>query len=140
METKENKNLLVVGTLLIVSLILIGFSSSIQGGKKSYDIEPEITLPEYRTDTARAIDAYERVMDRFMSLTEKNLTSINTDVKDIAKQLVLIDFKLTELSTRIARIEKSLGIEQPEKLLEKASRDESNVPPQKLNRKTSEKQ
>ena len=118
MKTKENKNLLVVGAVLIVCLIVIGFSSSIQGSE-SYEIKPEITLPEYRTDTARAIDAYERVMDRFMSLTEKNLTSINTDVKDISKKLILIDSKLMELSNRMARIEKALGIEQSVKQVEK---------------------
>ena len=133
MKTKQNKNLLVVGAVLIVSLIVIGFSSSIQGGEKSYEIKPEITLPEYRTDTARAIDAYERVMNRFMSLTEKNLTSINTDVKDISKKLILIDCKLTDISTRMARIEKALGIEQSPKPVEKSSKHKSDVPaPQKV--------
>ncbi|MHC4114895.1 MAG: hypothetical protein ACYSSL_06225 [Planctomycetota bacterium] len=133
MKIKENKNLLVIGAVLIVSLIVIGFSSSIQGSEKSYKIKPEITLPEYRTDTARAIDAYERVMNRFISLTEKNLTGINTDVKDIAKKLVLIDCKLTELSTRMARIEKALGIQQSPKPVEKSSKNESDVPaPQKV--------
>ncbi len=120
MKIKENKNLLVFGAVLIVCLIVIGFSSSIQGGEKSYEIKPEITLPEYRTDTARAIDAYERVMDRFISLTEKNLTGIDTDVKDITKKLVLIDCKLTDISTRMARIEKALGIEQIVKQVEEA--------------------
>ena len=121
MKTKESKNLLAVGVVLVVSLIVIGFSSSIQGREKSCDIKPEITLPEYRTDTARAIDVYERVMYHFISLTERSLTDINTDVKDIAKKLVLIDFKLTELSTRMARIEKALGIEEPEKQVTKPS-------------------
>lgn len=121
----KNKGLLAFSVVLIVCLILIGFSSSIQGGEKSYKIRPEITLPEYRTDTARAIDAYERVMDRFMSLTEKNLTGINTDVKDIAKNMVSIDYRLTELSTRMARIEKALGIAQPEKRAEKSSKAET---------------
>lgn len=107
----KNKSLLAVSVVLIVSLILIGFSRSIQGGQKIFKIKPEITLPEYRTDTARAIDAYERVMNRFINLTEENLTGINTDVKSIAKKLVLIDFKLTDISIRMARIEKSLGIE-----------------------------
>ncbi|MHC4123255.1 MAG: hypothetical protein ACYSSI_06745 [Planctomycetota bacterium] len=118
MKTKKNKNLLVVGAVLIPCLILIGFSSSIRGGEKSYKIKPEITLPEYRTDTARAIDAYESVMDRFIDLTEKNLTGINTDVKGIANKLVLIDCKLTDISTRMTRIEKALGIEQTEKRVE----------------------
>ena len=131
METKENKKLLVVGAVLIVCLIVIGFSSSIQGGEKSYEIKPEIKLPEYRTDTARAIDVYERVMDRLMNLTEKNLISINTDVKTISKKLVLIDCKLTELSTRMGRIEKALGINHSEKRVEKTSEAET---PDKTNK------
>ncbi len=121
----KNRSLLAVSVVLIVSLIVIGFSSSIQGGEKSFEIEPRITLPEYQTDTARAIDAYERVMDRLMNLTDRNLTGINTDVKDIAKKLVLIDYKLTDISARMARIEKSLGVKQSEKRVEKSSKAET---------------
>ena len=121
MKTKENKNLLAVGAIFIACLIVVWLASPIQGTGRSYEVKPEITLPEYRTDTARAIDAYERMMDRFIDLTDRNLTRINTDVKDIAKKLVLIDCKLTELSTRMARIEKALGIEQAEKRTERAS-------------------
>jgi len=126
METKENKNLLVVGAVLIACLIVIGFSSSIQGS--SYEIKPEITLPEHRTDTARAIDAYERVMDKFINLTEKDLTGINTNIKNIAKKLVLIDCKLTDISTRMAKIEKALGIQQSPKPVEKVSKNKSDMP------------
>jgi len=126
MKTKQNKNLLVVGAVLIACLIAIGFSSSIQGS--SYEIKPEITLPEHRTDTARAIDAYERVMDRFINLTEKDLTGINTNIKNIAKKLVLIDCKLTDISTRMAKIEKALGIQQSPKPVEKASKNKSDMP------------
>jgi hypothetical protein len=121
MKTKETKNLLVIGVVLIVSLIVIGSSGSIQGGEKIYEIKPEITLPESRTDAARAIDAYEHVMDRFMNLTERNFMGIDTDVKDIAKKVSSIDYKLTELSARMARIEKALGIEQPKGPVEKTA-------------------
>jgi len=126
MKTKQNKNLLITGAILAVCLIMVWLAGSIQGGQKSYELKPEITLPEYRTDTARAIDAYERVMDRFMRLTERNLTGINTDVKDIAKKLVLIDCRLMEISTRMARIEKTLGIEHSEKLAEQPSKTETH--------------
>jgi hypothetical protein len=111
----RNRNLLAVAIVLIVGLIVIGFSSSIHGSEKTYEIRPRISLPAYQTDTGRAIESYERMMERFMSLTENNLTGINTDVKGIGKSLVLIDYKLTELSTRMARIEKALGIEQTKK-------------------------
>ena len=117
MRIQEKTNLLVVSMFLIICLVVMVFSSSIQGSERSYEVEitPDITLPEYRTDTGRAIDAYERVMDRFMSITEGNLTGNNTDVKDIAKQLALINYKLNELSARMAKIEKTLENQTSEK-------------------------
>ena len=123
---KKNKNLLVVIVALTACLIAVWFSSSIQGVEKSYEVRPVISLPEYKTDTARAIDAYERMMNRFMSLTESNLIGINTDVKDIDKKLDSIDNKLTKLSARMARIEKALGIELPEKSAPKLSKAQTS--------------
>lgn len=131
MKTKETKNFriphrvshcgLTAGAILIACLIVVWLAGPIQGDRKSYDVKPEITLPEYQTDTTRAIDAYERMMDRFIDLTDRNLTGINTDVKGIAEKLALIDCKLTELSTRMTRIEKALGIEQVEKPVKETS-------------------
>jgi hypothetical protein len=86
---------------------------SLYGGQKTYEVESQVTIPEYRTDAARAIDAYEHLMERYMDLTEGNLTRLGGDLKGVAERLGSIDSKLTELSTRIARIEKKLGIEQP---------------------------
>ena len=126
MKPEQKRGLLAFGVVFIVCLMAVCFSTSIQGDEKRIEIRPEITLPAYRTDAGRAIDAYERMMIRFMSLTEKNLTGMNTDVKGIAKKLVLIDDKLTELSTRMARVEKALGIEQPAKGFEKPSKAETS--------------
>jgi hypothetical protein len=123
---KKSKHSLAVAAGLVVCLIVVWFAGSIQG--KSYEVKPEISLPEYRTDAARAIDAYERLMDRFMNLTERSLRGINTDVRGITEQLVSIDRKLSELSTRMARIEKALGIEikQTEKPVEEPSEAETH--------------
>jgi len=110
MRTK--KSLLAVAAGLVCCGVLVWFSTSIQGSEKTYEIQPRITLPEYRTDAARAIDAYERLMERYMDLMEKNLLRIDTGVRDFTSKLDSIDSKLTELSRRMARIEKRLGIEQ----------------------------
>jgi hypothetical protein len=72
-------------------------------------------LPEYRTDTARAIDAYERLMERYMDLTEMNMVRIGMDVQAFGRKLDSIDSKQVELLTRISRIERALGIEEPTK-------------------------
>jgi predicted nucleic acid-binding Zn-ribbon protein len=107
----KNKNLLAVSIVLIICLIVIAFSDSIHGSEKKYRIEPEITLPEYQNDLGRVINAYERMMDRVMSMNEKNFASINIEVKDINKKLDAIEQKLTELSKKTARIEKALNID-----------------------------
>ena len=120
-----NKNLLAVGVVVVCCITVVWFSTSIQGVPKTYELRPQISIPEYRTDAVRAIDAYERLMERYMDLTERNSIGISADLKEVIKKLYSIDDKLTELSTRIAKIEKTFGIEQTkppakEKLLPKA--------------------
>ena len=109
---KMRRNLIIALAIIVCCIVVVWFSASIQGSQKSYEVQPHITIPEYKTDAARAIDAYERLMDRYMNLTEKNIFRIDTDIQEVAKKLDSIDNKLTKLSTRISGIEKALGIKQ----------------------------
>jgi len=111
MRTK--KSLLAVSAGLACCVVVVWFSTSIRGGEKTYEVQPYITLPEYRTDAARAIDAYERLMERYMDLTEMNMFRIGSDVQDFSRRLDSVDNKLAEISRRLSRIEKALGIEEP---------------------------
>lgn len=110
MRTKNN--LLAVVIAMVACIVVVWFSTSIQGVEKIYELQPQITLPEYRTDAARAIDAYERLMERYMDLTEMNLIHISTDLKVVVKKLDSIDAKLTRLAEKMAAIEKTLGLEK----------------------------
>jgi len=109
-----NRNLLVVGAVVVCCITVVWFSTSIQGNPKTYELRPHISVPEYRTDAVRAIDAYERMMERYMNMTERDSIRISADLKEVIKKLYSIDNKLTDLSARIARIEKTFGIEQTE--------------------------
>lgn len=107
---------------LCIILVLSEFWSPtpIQGTTpKTYEVRPRISIPEYRSDAARAIDAYERLMERYMNLTELRFIGFGADLEGIADKLDSINHKLTELSAKMARIEKALGIEQPQKLIKK---------------------
>lgn len=112
---KTRKNLLVVTAGLACCIVVVWLSTLSEGGEKTYELRPEVMLPEYRTDTARAIDAYERLMERYMDLTEMNMVRIGMDVQAFGRKLDSIDSKLVELLTRISRIERALGIEEPTK-------------------------
>jgi hypothetical protein len=50
---------------------------------------------------------------------------IGTDLKEVMKKLDSINDKLTELSARIARIEKTFGIEEPKPPVQKRPRSQA---------------
>ena len=58
------------------------FASSYSESSKVYEIHPEITVPEYKTDATRAIEAYERMMDRYMGMTEMKVRQLRSLIPD----------------------------------------------------------
>jgi len=125
------------GVLGCVVLCFLIWLCSIYAEDRRYEIRPEITLPEYRTDAARAIDAYERTMDRYMNMTERSLSGVNTDVKAVLMKLDAIDAKLSGLCTRVARIEGALGIKTVSSVPppQKAAADTTIAKPEKQSQK-----
>jgi len=110
---KKNKSLLAVAVVLACCVIVVWFSASIHGNPNTYELRPQLTVPEHKTDIVRVIDAYERLMERYLDLTERNSAMVGEDIRSIAIRLDSIDDGLAELSTRTARIERALGIKQP---------------------------
>lgn len=129
------KNLLAVVAAVVCCITVIWFSTTSQGESKTYEIQPRISVPPYKTDTVRAIDAYERLMERYMNTTEINSMRIDGDLKEVIKKLDSINNKLNELSIRISRIEKTFGITEykpPENKKSKPKVSENKVPDEPL--------
>ena len=126
---KMNRNLFAAAVIGLCCIVVIWLSVSIQGSQKKYEVQPHITIPEYKTDAARAIDAYERLMDRYMDLTERSIFRVDTDIRDVVKKLDSIDDKLTKLSARMAGIEKALGIKQTDMDINTNIKDEPPAKP-----------
>jgi hypothetical protein len=110
---KTNRNTLAILAAIIACSVLVWLSASIQGSQKTYEIHPNIAMTEYKTDLTRITDAYERLMERYLDMTERNLSTFGTDLNYVATKLDSIDGQLIEMTARIARIEAALGIEQP---------------------------
>ena len=111
---KTHAKLLAAVVLLSVLALVVFFSSPGSTGRarKIYEVQPEITVPDYRTDATRAIDAYERLMDRHMDLTETLLHRTDRDTRALFGKLDSIEAKINSLSIRIADIEKTLKIDK----------------------------
>ncbi|MHC4239963.1 MAG: hypothetical protein ACYSUC_09460 [Planctomycetota bacterium] len=130
---KTKKNLLAAVAILLCCGALVWCSASTHGHKKTYEIRPQVGVPEYRTDAARAIDAYERLMERYMDLTEGNLITVSMDIRDVVRKLDEIDGKVTQISARMARIEKAL------RLRPAAQRVKKRVPPEEVQEEPQQK-
>ncbi|OHB76649.1 MAG: hypothetical protein A2Z25_18105 [Planctomycetes bacterium RBG_16_55_9] len=107
---KTSKSLLVVLMVMVCGIIVVWFSGSIRGGQKTYNLQPDLTIPEYKTDTVHVMEAYERLMDRYMDLTGSHLATVGMDLRNVVARLDALDGRLAELSTRLARIEQTLGV------------------------------
>ena len=108
---KQNRYLLVTGAVIVVCLIAAAVSTAIPDNGKKYEVDTVVDVPEYKTDAARAIDAYERLMDRYMDLSEKLISQVGGDSQAVSAKLDSLDSRLADISTRLARIEKALGID-----------------------------
>jgi hypothetical protein len=107
---KQNRYLLVTGAVIVVCLIAAAVSTAIPDNGKKYEVEV-VGVPEYKTDAARAIDAYERLMDRYMNLSEKIFSKMGGDSQAVSTKLDSLDSRLADISARLTRIEKALGID-----------------------------
>jgi hypothetical protein len=108
---KQNRYLLVMGAVAAICLIAAAVSTAIPDNSKKYEVDTIVDVPEYKTDTARAIDAYERLMDRYMNLSEKLISQVGGDRQAVLTKLDLLDSRLADIATRLIRIENALGID-----------------------------
>lgn len=107
-----------VAAAIVVGVIVLSLSTSTGRDRKGYEVEAQVySVPTTPSDATRAINAYERLMERHMDLTERNLTSLAGDMAMLAAgfdavdaKLAALDARLTQMDQRLARIEKHLGV------------------------------
>jgi hypothetical protein len=99
----------------VICLIAARLAISVTGRDRTkYEVDAWVTTPEYKTDAALAIDAYERLMQRYMDLTEEHLMKLGSDCNGVTQRLDSICATLSEISERLARIERVLSIDPNE--------------------------
>ena len=125
--TKQGKGLLTICAFLIVYSFVSCFPPTLHSSEKHYEIHPEITLPESKTDVDRVIDAYERIIANYMKSTESNLAAIRIEMGTLTKKMDAMDKKISDLSTQVETIQKKLGIEPVEKPVQKPSNTEQKT-------------
>lgn len=92
MKTKRNLFALAVLVSICICFLQVSSTNAIE---KSIEVNT-YSLPENRTDTARAIDAYQQMINRLLDTNERNTIEINR--------------RLAKIEESLKRIENNLGI------------------------------
>jgi hypothetical protein len=118
----KNKNLLVLCAAVAVCTLTVAVPNHNNHGDQSYEFDNEITLPEYRSDLDKMIDAYERMVDRVLYAN-----GTGGDVNVLSQKMTEIDNKLNMISAKLARIEDSLKSQKTEKPLNQIKNEANDV-------------
>jgi hypothetical protein len=109
--TKQNMKKL-AGVLACV--VLLWSLTGAKGARKTYEIHPQIPESVFKSESARALDTYERIVDRALELNSRQLDAMDLNIGEVSRQLRRVESKLDRLLNRSLLIEHALGISQPE--------------------------
>jgi thiamine monophosphate kinase len=101
---RNRKNFVIVSVFVTACLVLAWMAGGLQG--QSNELRNEISVPMQQTDAGRAIDAYERMMARYMDISEGNMAELRFQIAET-------NHKIDILLAKIENIERALKIEQP---------------------------
>lgn len=110
MKTRRTFISLIVIALVCAAFLWLAVS---YGVEKTVEVQT-YNLPEYRSDTARAIDAYQQMINRMLDDNDRNWGMVQEQLNTINVKLDKVLSELDIISGRIARIERKMGIEEPE--------------------------
>lgn len=98
-------------TLLAACALAVWLGSWTDAANRTYELHPDIGMASPQGNTVMVLDAYERLMDNYMSLVQSNLNGMTGDMSQTIKQLSAIDRKIDNLATRMARLERALNLQ-----------------------------
>ncbi len=95
-------------------VVLLWSLTGAQGARKTYEIHSQIPESVFKSDSARALDTYERIVDRALDLNRRQLDMMDQNIREMSKQLTRVESKLDRLLNSSLSTERALDISQPE--------------------------
>lgn len=81
-----------------------------KGARKTYEIHSQIPESVFKSESDRALDAYERLVDRALDVNKRQLDAMDLNIREVSKQLHRVEAKLDQLLNRAMIAEYALGI------------------------------
>ncbi|MFA5783434.1 MAG: hypothetical protein WC962_01000 [Phycisphaerae bacterium] len=106
---KTRRNFAFLSVILLACAAFFWLATS-HGVEKEIEVQT-YSLPEYRSDTARAIDAYQQMINRMLDDNQQNWANLQQQLNTINAKLDKIQSDIDGISRQIGRIEEKMGIE-----------------------------
>jgi hypothetical protein len=94
---------------LLACIVLLWSLAGAQG-TKTYEIHSQIPDSVFKSDSVRALETYERMVDRVLELNKRQLDAMDLNIREVSKQLYRVEAKLDQLLNRSLLTEYALGI------------------------------
>ncbi len=117
--------------VILGCVVLLWALTGAQGAKgRTYEIHPQIPESVFKSDSAKALEAYERMVDRVLAINSRQLDTMELNIKSASTQLNRVEMKLDMLLNRTLIIENALGISRQDakNTFKKASAGDPNAP------------
>lgn len=94
------RKIMIFAVVIVIAAVIITATVT---AANNYEVKPEIrySVEGHKTDIERIVNAYEKLMDRYMDLVEQKITTSDEKLDDVMAEL-------KEMNQRLIRIEKKL--------------------------------
>jgi peptidoglycan hydrolase CwlO-like protein len=120
--------LFIIIVILTLFVSIVCFAPTAEKNK-TYEIETA-TMGEYKTDASRAIEAYERLMDKYMSLNETYLANMSKEISVLSAKVDGINQQLAQISEKLDRIQEMKSPPMPPPIQPQPSAPQISQPSQ----------
>ena len=127
---KSKYRLATIAMVVAAVVIICGFSSVIDGSDITYEVGPEVMPEGYQPnfDASRMLDNYDKIIGRYENMLDTTAGYMGGKLESMEASVMETNARLAEISERLSRIEKKLGIEveQSQKLEIEAEESSEN--------------
>lgn len=126
MNTKRN---IITTTIIIIACIATFWLSTSDAVERSVEVQPRYSLPENRTDTARAIDAYQQMINRMLDNQERSAAATQAQLQEIIIRMDRIEKLLAKCANACGNrpdCKKTYEIESPVEGAKRPNKETAN--------------
>ena len=107
---------------VVVIFALLACLAINSSATSTYEVKPDVYVEAYKSDTVRIVESYERAVEGYQKLVEKNLDQNSQNFQLILCKLESLEHKIDDLSESLKKLELKSDSKQKPQIVSKESK------------------